>query len=43
MTNPDSLLAVVSDGAPEVSVPLFRPREVTTVADFLEREVLRRR
>ena len=43
MTNADGLLAVVSDGAPEVSVPVFRPREVTAVADFLEREVLRRR
>jgi molybdopterin-guanine dinucleotide biosynthesis protein MobB len=43
MSNPDSLLAVVSDGAPEVSVPLFRPREVPAVADLLEREVLGRR
>jgi molybdopterin-guanine dinucleotide biosynthesis protein B len=40
MTNPDTLLAVVSDGAPEVSVPVFRPRDVTAVADFLERQVL---
>ena len=40
MINPDSLLAVVSDGDPEVSVPRFRPREVSAVADLLEREVL---
>ena len=43
MSSPDGLLAVVSDGAPEVSVPLFRPREVTAVADMIEREVLGRR
>jgi len=43
MSNPDSLLAIVSDGALKLSIPLFRPREVTAVADFLEREVLRRR
>ena len=40
MTNADSLLAVVSDGAPEVRVPLFRPQEVSGVADLIEREVL---
>lgn len=40
MIDPDSLLAVVSDGAPEVSIPLFQPRDVTAVADFIEREVL---
>jgi molybdopterin-guanine dinucleotide biosynthesis protein B len=40
MTNADGLLAVVSDATPEVAVPVFRPRDVTAVADLLEREVL---
>jgi len=40
VTGPDGLLAVVSDGAPEVTVPLFRPQEVSAVADLIEREVL---
>ena len=39
-TGPDGLLAVVSDGAPEVTVPRFRPQDVSAVADLLEREVL---
>jgi len=43
VTNPESLLAVVSDGDPEVPGPLFRPRDVAAVADLLEREVLSRR
>ncbi len=42
MAERDGLLAVVSDGEPEVSVPLFRPRDVSAVADFLERELLGR-
>jgi molybdopterin-guanine dinucleotide biosynthesis protein B len=43
MTSPDGLLAVVTDGAPEVAVPVFRPRDVTAVADLVEREVLGKR
>ena len=43
MSDPHGLMAVVSDGAPEVSVPIFRPPEVAAVADLLEREVLGRR
>ena len=42
MSDPDGLLAIVSDGAPEASVPVFRPGQVSAVADLLEREVLRR-
>ncbi len=37
-----SLWTLASDGAPEVAVPVFRPRDVTAIADFLEREVLAR-
>jgi molybdopterin-guanine dinucleotide biosynthesis protein B len=40
MSDSDNLLAVVSDGAPEVSVPVFRPHQVAAVADLLERAVL---
>jgi hypothetical protein len=43
MTSPDGLLAVVTDSTPEVTVPVFRPRDATAVADLLEREVLGRR
>ena len=40
LSNPHSLLAVVSDGEPAVPVPRFHPDQVSAVADLIEREVL---
>lgn len=40
MAGLDGLIAVVSDSAPEVSAPVFRPQDVSAVADLIEREVL---
>jgi len=40
LSNPHGLLAVVSDGQPQVSAPLLHPDQVSAVADLIEREVL---
>ncbi len=42
LSDGQNLLAVVSDGQPQVSAPLLRPDQVSAVADLIEREVLGR-